>query len=104
MFSQNLLHQVVLKLALGSKDHSGPGYSERQKQFDHIVKDFDPAEKGKTSEEAHRASNKTQLSLSCHLHEKSHLRFCGASNALQCTNPKAGTVSFVTLTSLSISL
>ena len=60
---------MVLKLALSSKDHTGPGNSERQEEFEHIVKDFDPAEKGKTSEEAKRASNKTQLCLSCHLHE-----------------------------------
>ena len=69
--SQNILHQVVLKLALGSQDHTSPGNSERQKEFDHIVEDFDPAEKGETSEEAHCASNKTQLCLSCHLHEHS---------------------------------
>ena len=67
--SQNILHQVVLKLALGSRDHTGPGNSERQEEFDHIVEDFDPAEKGETSEEAHCAPNKTQLCLSCHLHE-----------------------------------
>ena len=46
-----------------------PGNSERQKEFEHIVKDFDPAEKGETSEEAHCAPNKAQLSLSCHLQE-----------------------------------
>ena len=69
IFSQSLLHQVVLKLALGSRDHTDPGNSERQKEFDHIVKDFDPTEEGETSEEAHCASNKTQLCLSCHLHE-----------------------------------
>ena len=48
--NKNILHQVVLKLALGSKDHTGPGNSKGQKEFDHIVKDFDSAEKGETSE------------------------------------------------------
>ena len=67
--NQNILHQVVLKLALGSRDHTSPGNSKGQKEFEHIVKDFNPAEKGETSEEAHCASNKTQLCLSCHLHE-----------------------------------
>ena len=60
---------MVLKLALGSKDYTGPGNSEGQKEFEHKVEDLDPAEKGETSEEAHCASNKTQLCLSCHLHE-----------------------------------
>ena len=48
---------MVLKFSLGSKDHTGPGNSEGQEKFEHIVKDFDPAEKGETSEEAHGASN-----------------------------------------------
>ena len=82
-----LLHQVVLKLAPNRSHHTGPGNPEGQEEPDHVVEDLDPAEEGEASEEAHCASNEAQLGLGGHLYA------CFVW---------IRTVSFFTLTSLSI--
>ena len=58
---------MVLKLALSSSHQIGNPKGEEEP--DHIVDDLDPTEEGETSEEAHCASNETQLGLVCHLHQ-----------------------------------
>ena len=43
------------------------GNPERQEEPDQEEDNLDPAEEGEASEEAHCASNETQLGLSCYL-------------------------------------
>ena len=60
------LRQVLLKHIVDTRQES-PGDPERDDQLEEIVDDLDPAEDGEASEETHRPSYQTQLSLSCHL-------------------------------------